>query len=86
VWILCYLRGHDLEKMKKVTVKLINIKLIEKRFIMMQQWADYLDVLKAGDKVLSFKQAMIVFVINAVLHTVKRRDTLRYQPNKFMLN
>jgi integrase len=32
-------------------------KFIEQRVIMMQQWADYLDELKAGAKVLAFKQA-----------------------------
>ena len=32
-------------------------KFIEQRVIMMQQWADYLDELKAGAKVLPFKQA-----------------------------
>ena len=32
-------------------------KFIEQRVIMMQQWADYLDELKAGAKVLTFKQA-----------------------------
>ena len=32
-------------------------KFIEQREIMMQQWADYLDELKAGAKVVSFKEA-----------------------------
>jgi integrase len=32
-------------------------KFIEQRKLMMQQWADYLDELKAGAKVVSFKQA-----------------------------
>lgn len=32
-------------------------KFIEQRTAMMQQWADYLDELKAGAKVISFKQA-----------------------------
>ena len=32
-------------------------KFLEQRKTMMQQWADYLDELKAGAKVVSFKQA-----------------------------
>ena len=32
-------------------------KFIEQRTVMMQTWADYLDELKAGAKVLTFKQA-----------------------------
>ena len=32
-------------------------KFLEQRKAMMQQWADYLDELRAGAKVVSFKQA-----------------------------
>lgn len=32
-------------------------RFIDQRKVMMQQWADYLDELKAGAKVLPFKQA-----------------------------
>ena len=33
------------------------MKFIEQRKVMMQQWADYLDELKAGAKVMPFKTA-----------------------------